>query len=456
MFGQVREMDDMRTRPLGTEPRADFGAWWMLGILLLLYIISFVDRFVIVMLVDPIATDLNLSDFEVSLILGPAFGVCYAIFGLPLGWAADKFDRRWVIFVGVAVWSLATMASGVAPTFMALLATRMLVAVGEASLTPAAHSMVTDRFPRERLTTAISIYSMGPKAGSSLAFIIGGVVIALTQISGPHAVPFLGTLQPWQLTMLAVGAPGIFLALLIFTVKEPARRTAPAIADGEKAETFLGYVGARRGVFTPLIVGFCLVSVASVALQTWVPAYMDRHFGWQPIKYGTAIGVISALAAFTLPLKGALVDWMYKRGMDDAPLRFYTWLLAGAIPVAAVAFFVSNPYVFLVCYGLMQVVALPYMLYASSTIQVIAPNAMRGRLVGGLLFFVSIAATMFGPTLVAGINDFVFPESDRLGWSLAIISVAGIGSGYLALRVTLRRIAPLVGRSRDVDGVVIP
>lgn len=435
------------------EPKADFGAWWMLGILLTLYIVSFVDRFVIVMLVDPIAQDLGLTDFEISLILGPAFGICYAIFGLPLGWAADRFDRRWVIFFGVVVWSLATMGSGLAESFAILLMARMTVAIGEASLTPAAHSMVTDRFPRERLTTAISIYSMGPKAGSSLAFILGGIVIAMTQLSGAEIFPLVGDLQPWQMTMLAVGAPGIVLAFLIFTIAEPVRRTAAAVGSAEHTETFLGYVGARKWVFVPLIAGFSLVSIASVALQNWVPAYMDRHFGWRPIEYGTAIGIISALAALTLPLKGWFVDWMYSRGMDDAPLRFYTWLLAGILPVTAAAFFISNPYVFLVLYGLIQVVALPYMLYASSTIQVIAPNSMRGRLVGGLLFFVSIAATMFGPTLVAVINDFVFPDSDRLGWSLAIVSVAGIASGYACLRVSLKRIAPLVARSpvADVD-----
>ncbi len=434
-----------------SEPKADFGAWWMLTILLALYTLSFVDRFVIVMLVDPIAEDLSLSDFEMSLVLGPAFGVCYAIFGLPLGWAADRYDRRWVIFWGVVVWSFSTIATGVATGFLMLIAARMLVAVGEASLTPAAHSMITDRFPRERLTTAISIYSMGPKAGSSLAFIIGGLIIAATAAAGAATLPGLGRMEPWHLTMIIVGAPGLVMAFLIFTIKEPTRRTAP-VANGEAAsETFLSYVGARRQLFVPLIAGFCFVSIASVALQNWIPAYMDRHFGWRPIEYGAAIGIISALAALTLPLKGVFVDWVYARGVDDAPLRFYTWLLAGTLPVSGVAFFLSNPYIFLILYGLIQVVALPYMLYASATIQVIAPNAMRGRLIGGLLFFVSIAATMLGPTLVAFLNDFILPGKNQLGPALGIVSVAGIGLGYLCLRGSLRRVAPLVARAR-ADG----
>jgi MFS family permease len=201
------------------------GAWWAAILLLVLYILSTVDRGIVPMLVVPIQADLGLSDFQMSLVLGPAFSVCYAALGIPLGWAADRFPRRWVIFTGTSLWSICLTLSGLASSFTGLLLARLGVATGEASLSPAAYSLIGDKFPRDRLTTGLGIYGTGPKLGLSASYGVGAVVITLASQIGATHLSGVGTLQPWQLTLVMMGLPGIPIALLVFTMSEP-RRTA--------------------------------------------------------------------------------------------------------------------------------------------------------------------------------------------------------------------------------------
>ena len=196
-------------------------SWWMVGVLFFLYMLSILDRIVITMLVTPIKQDLLLSDFQMSVILGPAFAIFYALFGLPLGWAADRYPRRWVVFLGVTLWSLMTMMSGLARSFGALLVARIGVGVGEAALGPSAYSLLADEFPRERLTTAISVYQMAAKFGTAAAFAVGGIAIAFATHLVAMDIPFVRDAKPWQLVFLMLGLPGLLAGLLAFTFSDP-------------------------------------------------------------------------------------------------------------------------------------------------------------------------------------------------------------------------------------------
>ncbi|HKY80810.1 MAG TPA: MFS transporter [Sphingobium sp.] len=426
-----------------SEGKIDRRAWWMLIVLTAIYTYSWLDRQIIVMLVDPIRHELGLTDFEMSLILGPAFGLCYVAFGIPLGWAADRFDRRWVIFGGILVWSAATTASGLATGFATLFFMRMLVAVGEAALTPAAHSMLTSSFPRKRLNTAMAIYSSSPKIGTSAAYALGGILITALAVSGTHHFSFLGDLTPWRQVFLVVGLPGLLMAFLVFTFREPARAAPrPGATNGG----FIAFMLTEKRLFVPLLLGFCCVSIPSIALQTWVPTYMGRHFGWSPAQYGPVIGLISFLSAFAVVLKGAVVDWLYARGIRDAVLRFYTWLLAIFTPLAALAFLIENPLWFLIAYGFVQVVAIPFGLYMATSVQMVTPPHLRARASATALLAGNIASMTFGPTLVALLTNYVFEDPGKLGWSLAIVAFCGMGGAFVMLRYALRAFGPMLRR----------
>lgn len=199
-------------------------AWIVVGLLMVAYTSSFIDRQIMSLLVEPIRADLGITDTQFSLLAGLAFSIFYSVMGLPLGWLADRMSRRMIILVGMIAWSIMTALCGLATSFLALFIARVGVGIGEAALSPAAYSLISDYFPPERRARAISAYAMGPYLGSGLALIIGGQVIEAASRMGPFTIEGLGTFAPWQAVFFAVGLPGVIIALLFLLIREPERR----------------------------------------------------------------------------------------------------------------------------------------------------------------------------------------------------------------------------------------
>ena len=209
--------------PPAQAKRAGFDGWWTVTIVSSLYVLSYLDRFILTMLVPNVKASLHLSDFQIGIILGPAFAMVFAVFGIPLGWAADRYSRRWVILIGALLFGVATGVSGLATTFGALLILRILVGIGEASLTPAAMSLIAAKIPRDRLTTAVSIFSMGPKIGSSAAYAVGGVAL-VAAAALERSYPSWQLAEPWRLTLGVAAIPTVLVGLLVLTFSEPTRQ----------------------------------------------------------------------------------------------------------------------------------------------------------------------------------------------------------------------------------------
>lgn len=436
------------------EPRVGVFAWWMPILFALYYAISIFDRTILVHLVDLIKLDLKATDFQMSLVLGPAFGVCYAIFGYPFGWATDRFQRRWLVFAGLTLWSVATILSGFAGSIWQLALARMAVAIGEAALIPVATSMIADRFPPQRLASALAVFNMGHKAGQSVAFVFAGLAIAVATAASAGALPFVGDRKAWQLVLFIAGAPGLIAALLVFTLREPPRQRSPSAAAGADTSGFLQFITSQWRVVVPLFLGFCGAGIASNALMAWVPTFLGREYGWTAVQYGPWLGALSALGALSLLAKGAIVDWLYSRGMRDAALRFYTWLLIAFAPIGTLSFFAPNPYVFLIAYGFINVVAIPFTLYALTTIQLFTPKEFRGRMTGAFLLVMPMLSIGIGPTATAALTDFVFRDPSKLGWSLAIVTAACMAVSIVLLRYALNVMArginaSVAGRPND-------
>jgi MFS family permease len=408
------------------------GAWWMLGVLWLLYSLSFLDRFIITMLVDPIRADLGLSDFQMSLILGPAYAICYAFATFPFGWAADRFPRRLVAFAGVIFWSLATAGSGLAVSFGGLLIARICVGLGEAALSPTAYSMIGDRFPRQRLTTASAIFQTAIKAGSAAAFGIGGLLLTIATQMSASGEGWLGHVAPWRPVMLMVGLPGLLFGLLLFTFPEPKRILSPR-ETSEGSPPLWPFVVAHRQVLIPLALGFAFTSLGATALASWTPTYVGRRFGWSPLHYGAMLSVLNIAAAAALVLKGGIVDWLFKRGLKDAHIRFYCWLLAASLPVALTLFFVGNPYVFFGMYAFLLLVMISFGAYGTAAMAVLAPSQLRGRLTALLLLIINLAGSGLGATVVGALTDFVFRDKDKIGMSLAVTISFALPCALIAL-----------------------
>src|SRR5277367_7076695 len=212
-------------------------AWTVVAILIATAVLSYTDRQVLSLLVDPIRADLGISDTQISLLLGTAFAVIYGIAGIPLGFLADRISRRNLIFAGVSVWSLGTIACGFSHNFGEIFASRIIVGLGEAALSPAAISLISDYFPPSRRGTAVGFFLSGIAMGSGAAILIGGGVLHGIELGILNGTP-LAAFAPWRMVLLVIGGPGLLWALAILLIREPVRQapgeaaTAVAVGDG--------------------------------------------------------------------------------------------------------------------------------------------------------------------------------------------------------------------------------
>lgn len=232
------------------DDKVDPYAWYVLSILVLVYILNFVDRQILSILANDIKADLGLSDADLGFLYGTAFAVFYALFGIPLGRLADSWHRVRLLGIGLSLWSLMTAASGFARNGTALAAARIGVGVGEATAGPAAYSLIADLFPQRLRATALAIYSSGLYLGGGLSLLIGGLIVERWNAEFPQGGP-LG-LVGWQAAFLAVGVPGLLLALWVATLREPVRGAIDGLASPSDPQPFRGFFSELLDVIPPL------------------------------------------------------------------------------------------------------------------------------------------------------------------------------------------------------------
>src|ERR1700733_14392532 len=199
-------------------------AWTVVAILIVTAVLSYTDRQVLSLLVDPIRGGLGISDTQISLLLGTAFAVIYGTAGIPLGYLADRTSRRNLILAGISVWSIGTIACGLSHSFAEIFAGRIVVGLGEAALSPAAISLISDYFPPSRRGTAVGFFLSGIAMGSGAAILIGGGVLHAIELGALAATP-LAAYAPWRMVLLVIGGPGLLWSFAILLIREPARRT---------------------------------------------------------------------------------------------------------------------------------------------------------------------------------------------------------------------------------------
>lgn len=429
-------------------PRPAVG-WYATGVLALLYWFSVLDRFIIGLMVDPIKHDLGLTDLQFGILHGSAFAITFSLVGLLAGALADRFNRRWVIYAGVTVWSLATAACGFAQSFWHLLIARVGVGAGEATLNPCATSMITDLFPRQRLTTALAVYAMGSTVGSGCAYLFGGLIVTMVAASATFSLPLIGEMRSWQATFFIVGVPGALISLLIFAVPEPVRRGQRAGLREKGSfwrdalENYLAlfrFIRKRGHFFLFHYAGFGLATMLVTGAGTWYPAYIGRNFGWKADRIGLYLGLTLVISGIIGKLIGGLaVDAMYRRGSFDAQFRWCGAALLAATPLGLVAFTRADPWVFLVFLGLYLTVLSPFIACANAALNLVTPNELRGTGVAAFNASAGLIGAGGGPILIAGLSDHLFEGNIGLGISAAIliccpISAALLFAGMKAMR----------------------
>ncbi len=423
-------------------PVASLYAWYVVSVLLLAQACSFLDRMIMGLLVGPIRQTFDISDTQYSLLAGLAFSLFYALMGFPLARIADRGSRRLLIGVGIATWSLMTAVCGLARNFSALFIARVGVGVGEAALGPAAYSMITDYFPRGSLARALSVYMIGVTVGSGLAYMIGGAVIEVVSELGSVELPLLGSVHGWQLTFFLVGLPGLLIALLMVTVREPARRGLidPGVT-GIPVARVVAYLWQRRRAYGAHFLGISIFVMAVYGLNLWGPTYLIRVFGYTPADAGWTFGSIMIGAGTAgLLIAGFVADAWVKRGRTDAYIRIILLSMIAMLPFIGALGFIEDPTLALFALGIAVFFSAFQGGLAGGSLQVMTPNEMRGQAMAVYLFVANLIGLGLGPTVVASMTDFVFENDAAIGKSLALTGLIVCPLGALVLASGLKAI----------------
>ena len=419
--------------------------WYVVGVLMLAYILSYVDRSILTLLVEPIRTDMGFSDFEISLLHGFAFAVLYSVMGYPIGRYADSHHRVGVVVVGVAVWSLMTAACGIVKNFIGFFLARMGVGIGEASLNPAAYSIITDYFPAEKLSRGISTYVMGTYMGFGISYLVGAGVLSLIGESPGFELPLIGRLHAWQLAFFIVAAPGALVLLLLLTVPEPYRKGR---MQGNESQVkpvpfrdFRRFVAFNWKTFACHALGFGCLGVLVNGMALWTPTFLTRTFGWDIVKAGTAYGLVLLIfGAGGIYCGGWIADRLHARGHRSGAFTTAAWCAVGTIvPATLFPLMDSAQGALVVMVPMVFFSAAPWGL-AVSSLQQFTPNELRGQVSALLyLFPVNLIGIGLGPSLVALITERVFENPADLRYSMAFV---GSGASILAACALFSGIRP--------------
>jgi MFS family permease len=438
-------------------------AWYVVIVLMLANISSFIDRQILYLLVDSIKRDLHLSDTEMSLLMGFSFALFYTIFGVFIGHLLDKFNRRNIVIAGVTVWSLMTALCGGINTYTQFFFVRMGVGVGESTLSPSAYSIISDYFPKNKLATALSTYSMGVFLGMGLASVIGASIIGTLPKSGLFYVPIFGAIYPWQMVFIYIGLPGLLIALLMLTIREPKRKDVgfgtSEVGDFSKSDVknpkytegssdfgnvvsdvgnfptsdipnptlneALKIIWLQRKAYLPISIGTAFTAFVSYGAAAWIPTYFNRTFGWQMkvvgFKYGLVVTIFSGLGVL---IGGYLADYYAKNGVKDGKLR--VGLISGiGILASSFNFLLSDPDMIL------KSLAIPAFFIAfplgasAAAVQELMPNRVRALASSIFLFFINIIGMGLGPLVVALFTDFVYHDEKMIKYSLIGLYLIG-------------------------------
>ena len=402
-------------------------AWYVVVLLTCAYILSYLDRWVMSLLVELIKADLELTDSQMGLLLGFAFALFYATMGIPLGWLADRFSRRNIVAIGITVWCAATAAAGLSRNFTQLFVTRMLVGVGEATLSPCALGIITDYFPPNSRGRAIAFYTGAVSIGSGIAYLVGGQIIQWAEVQDSLSLPFFGEIRPWQVVFLAVGAPGLIIAALMFTVREP-KRTGTA-ATAEMGAGKVGFPTAFRylikrwrsfgGVF------LCMSCITILAYShAWLPAYFSRTWEWDIPKFSVYNGIgLIIVGPLSVNFGGWLADRLQSRGRSDGPVIVVimgVWIMVISsviFPLMPSALSSFAVYLTTIVGAAMGTACAPLAIVG------IAPGQIRSQAIALFYLVISMIGAIIGPQSVAFITDFIIGDESAIRYSMAGVAL---------------------------------
>jgi MFS family permease len=421
-----------------TTPRAasvPLYSWYVLALLLAAYTFNWMDRYVLVILIEPIKQDLQLSDTVIGIVTGFAFAVIYSVAGIPIARLADRASRRSIIAAGIALWSAMTFASGMARNPLQLVLARLGVGLGESACSPTAHSLISDYFVPSRRGTALSIYQLGIVFGIALGLAIGG---------------WSNERYGWRFAFMIVGLPGLLLALLVrFTLREPIRGQS----DGDTTDT--GHYPLRVALrvmmskksFLPYALALGLCSFADTAFEMWSPTYLMRVYHMGSAYVGSRTGALEAVAGIIGTLSGGIIA--DRLGTRDA--RWYLWapVVSVSIMIPCIVLFVTvGADLVFVFYFLAMLAAASYMGPIIALTQRLMPVRTRALAASLQFLILNLLGPGAGVSSVGVLNDALTPRFGAVAIRYSLL--VALGCAVIGISLALYAARHVRGDLRQV------
>ena len=400
---------------------------YALTMLVVAYILSYADRQILSLLVDPIRASLGITDFQVSLLHGLAFACLYTVMGIPIARLADRYSRRLIITAGILFWSVMTAGCGMTKQYSILFLARMGVGIGEATLSPAAYSMLSDYFPPHRLGRATSIFTIGISIGAGMAYILGGWVIQFASSAGQLTLPFFGELSVWQACFIIISLPGVLVALLMYTVREPVRKACLNVPNegthtGVPFGQVLGFFWEGRRCYLSIFVTITLLGIVGTGILAWFPTSLIRSYGVSATEVGYHFGLIYLFAGTCGAFFSGFASERLSVHYSDANLRVIFFVtLALIIPAIAVPLMPSYQWALIIAVPMVFLLN-AFFGVSIAALQLVTPNEMRAQISSLFLFCTNIAGLAIGPAFIALITDMYFEDDQALRYSLVLVS----------------------------------
>jgi len=436
----IRRTESNRPRPLV--------GWTIVASLTFAYAVSFLDRTVLVLLLDPIKADLGLSDAQLGLLHGFGFVMFYVLLGVPIGRWVDRSRRGRIVALGALVWTAMTACCGLARNYTTLFAARLGVGAGEATLGPAAFSLIGDAVAPEQQPRALTVYSTGIYIGQGLALVAGGWLLARMERTGGISMPVFGQLEVWQSVFMIAAVPGLLVAFAMWLLPEPERNGVRRKEQGPAGRTrsvpldeIAAWIWGNRLVYAGLIVGFSLIILVGFGVGTWVPTMFMRTHGLTPQAVGTAFGMITIVFGMAGALTaGQLSSLLMSRGYGDAPLRIAIAALAGIVLFSLFPLAGSPETGFVLLAGFTFLSGFPFGL-GSSALNLITPNQMRGQMSALFHLAINLIGVGIGPLAIGLLTDTVFDSRDGVRYSIVAVCWTGLPLAILLLLAARNRFA---------------
>jgi MFS family permease len=408
-------------------------AWSMVSILSVMLVLSFIDRLSLTVLVGPVKHDLLLSDTQIGLLLGTAFGVFYSTVGLPLGYLIDRYNRRNLLVAGVLIWSLMTILSGFAQDFTTLFIGRTGVGFGEAVLTPAAYSLIKDAFPEHLRGRAYGLYMFGASVGTGAALVVAGSLSRAFDGGHVDFLPMLAHLSSWQYVLIVIGLAGLPIAALGLLIREPVRQSGEGL-EAARLSAVLKHASTNRRFYAPLFVVYAIWGICIFSYGAWVPTAIGRAWHVPATAVGSKYGFITmCLAPLAAVAFSQLFDSLTKaRRAQMVPVYAGVACAVIAVPTA-LGPLAMTPTLTWVCLGLNIFFAMGVQLALAVILAQVAPGRMIGKLTACCFLCLNLFGLGIGPASIALLAGRIGSNADSIGHALSLV----VGAGWLLVGVLL-------------------